>query len=195
MNRYRSSPESLHGNPPARQRGAVLIIGLVMLTVLVMIGLSYAQSSVMQERLAGNFKDLSIAFQSTEAGVRWPAAWIQSLGGNTLGRPFPCKGECDVTAQVLSAGMLPGRPVPGDDFWSTAKPFGADPGDNSDLGMSVPVVDTQPRFIIEQQFFRRDDLAGSPQKGVAFYRATALGTGLRENSDAVVRSVLAKRFE
>jgi Tfp pilus assembly protein PilX len=48
---------------------------------------------------------------------------------------------------------------------------------------------------MEQQYFRRDDLAGDPQKGLAYYRVTARGIGQRSNSDAVLRSVVAKRFE
>lgn len=180
---------------PARQGGAVMIIGLGLFVVLAVLGISYAQSGVMQEKLAGNFKDFSMAFQSAEAGLRWPAAWLQSLGGNTLSRPFPCQGQCDATAQVLEKGQLPNHPTPHDAFWSNTRPYGIDPSTDNNTGLSIPQVSQQPRFVIEQQFFRRDDLAGEPQKGIAFYRATAVGTGLRQNSDAVIRAVLAKRFE
>lgn len=195
MNRGRNKTDFRRSAMPRQQQGAVLVVGLVILVVLLLLGVSYAQSGVMQERLAGNFKDLSVAFQATEAGVRWPSAWVQSLGGRTLSRPFPCESECSVEAQVVARGNLPSRPEPGDDFWEISKSYGTDPGDNSSLSMSVPVVSTQPRFVIEQQYFRRDDLAGNPQKGVVFYRATAMGNGLRKNNDAVVRAVLAKRFE
>ena len=180
---------------PARQKGAVLLVGLGIFVVLALLGVTYAQSAIMQERLAGNFKDLSVAFQSAEAGTRWPSAWLQSLGGNTLSRPFPCRGSCDMTAQVFEVGELEHYPTPHDELWASARSFGTDPSNDEDLGVSLPVVDSQPRFVIEQQFFARDDLAGDPQKGVAFYRATSIGTGMRKNSDAIVRSVLAKRFE
>lgn len=186
-----------HSQPvlPSRQKGAVLLVGLVLLVTLTLLGVTYAQSAIMQEKLAGNFKDFSLAFQSAEAGTRWPSAWLQSLNGNTLVRPFPCIAECSSSDQVLGAAKLPARPSPEDAFWDTAWAFGDDPGTENSYGSTVPVVATQPKFVIEEQFFRRDDLAGDPQKGVAFYRATSLGTGLRKNSDAVVRSVLAKRFE
>ena len=180
---------------PSRQRGAVLVVGLIVLLVLLLLGLSYAQSGLMQGRMAGNMKDLSVAFQSSEAGLRWPAAWLQSLGGNTLSRPFPCVGECDASAKVLALGNVSSRPQPKDDFWEISKAFGVNPADNSDMGHSVPMVAAQPRFTIEQQYFRRDDLAGNPQLGVAYYRVTAMGKGKRSGSDSVVRAVLAKRFE
>ena len=184
-----------HVNFPARQRGAVLLVGLIVFVVLAMLGVTYAQSAIMQERLAGNLKDLSIAFQSAEAGTRWPSAWLQSLGGSTLSRPFPCSSNCGSGTQVLEIGQLPDQPTPHDSFWESTRIYGVDPSNGENLGMALPIEPSQPRFVIEQQFFRRDDLAGDPQKGVAFYRATSMGTGLRKNSDAVVRAVLAKRFE
>lgn len=180
---------------PVRQKGVVLVIGLMLLVVLAILAISYSHSALLQERLAGNFKDLSVAFQASEAGVRWPSSWLQSLEGSTLGRPFPCRSSCDSTAQVVEIGQLPTDPTPKDEFWESARSYGTDPGNDESLGQTLPVVTTQPKFVIEQQFFRRDDLAGDPQKGVAFYRATSLGTGLRKNSDAVVRTVLAKRYE
>ena len=91
---------------PARQKGEVLLVGLGIFVVLALLGVTYAQSAIMQERLAGNFKDLSVAFQSAEAGTRWPSAWLQSLGGNTLSRPFPCNfaqsGKSNTTNYLLS---------------------------------------------------------------------------------------------
>lgn len=190
---FNSGP--LQSRLPGRQKGAVLLVGLGIFVVLALLGVTYAQSAIMQERLAGNFKDLSVAFQSAEAGTRWPSAWLQSLGRNTLSRPFPCGGDCDSSAQVVVVGQFPSNPTPTDEFWGSARSFGVDPSTDESLGMSIPVVHTQPKFVIEQQFFRRDDLAGDPQNGVAFYRATSVGTGLRRSSDAVVSAVLAKRFE
>lgn len=195
MKPIRLTISMVRSGSPGRQKGAVLLVGLAILVVLAVLGISFSQSAIMQERLAGNFKDLSLAFQSSEAGVRWPSAWLQSLGGNTLSRPFACEGTCDSSAKVVKVGQFPSHPLPADSYWPSARGYGVDPNDDSDLGMSVPMVSSQPRFVIEQQYFRRDDLAGDPQKGVAFYRTTSLGTGQRNNSDAVVRSVLAKRFE
>ena len=180
---------------PIHQKGMVLIVGLVLLVVLSILAISYSQSALLQERLAGNFKDLSVAFQSSEAGVRWPAAWLQSLEASSLSRPFPCSTACDSTAQVVEVGQFPTNPTPKAEFWADARSYGIDPASDESLDVSLPVVKEQPKFVIEQQFFRRDDLAGDPQKGVAFYRTTSLGTGLRKNSDAIVRTVLAKRYE
>ncbi len=180
---------------PAHQRGAALLIGLVLIVVLILLSLSYTQSAIIQQRLAGNYKDISLAFQSSEAGARWGSAWLQSLGGGTLSRPFPCQSNCDNTSRVWLVGQYPSHPEPGDTFWASARIYGVDPADDINLGQHVPLVSSQPRFIMEEQYFRRDDLAGDPQIGVAYFRVGSLGNGRRQNSDSIVRTVVAKRFE
>lgn len=180
---------------PKRQQGAVLLVGLMVLVVLALLGVAYSQVSVIQERLAGNFKDLSIAFQSSESGNRWGMSWLQSLGGGVLSRPFPCDSDCDETTPVREVGYYPAHPSPKNSYWSDAGVYGIRPIDGEDMLYSVAMVHEQPKYVMEQQFFMRDDLAGDPQKGVAFYRVTAKGIGARSNSDAIISAVIAKRFE
>lgn len=168
---------------------------MLLMLVLIIIVVAASQTAIIQERLSGNFRDASVAFQAAEAGTRWSTSWLQSLGRNTLTRPFPCTGECDSTARVWEQGVYPASPGPKDELWAAAREYGTDPSDDSSLDVSVPLVYDQPAYIMEQQIFLRDDLAGEPHKGVAFYRVTARGIGERNNSTAIVRAVIAKRFE
>lgn len=177
------------------QRGAVLVVGLTLLVVLMILGVVAAQSAIIQQRIAGNFRDISLAFESAEAGTRWASAWLQSLGRTALSRPFPCGADCDNTSRVWEQGVYPSEPSPQDSIWEAARVYGINPSDDTDTLASVPLVHDQPGYIMEQQQFLRDDLAGDPQKGVAFYRVTSRGIGMRENSTAIVRAVMAKRFE
>jgi len=177
------------------ESGAVLLIGLLLLLVLIMLGLAASQSSIIQLKLSGNFQDLNRAFESAEAGNRWPSAWILSLGRTAVSRPFPCVDQCDTSSPVWQQGIYPSSPSPKDAIWESAREFGIDPTDDSDVAARVPEVHSQPKFIIEQQQFLRDDLAGNPHKGVAFYRITTTSTGSRVDTSAVVRAVVAKRFE
>jgi hypothetical protein len=48
---------------------------------------------------------------------------------------------------------------------------------------------------MEQQHFVRDDLAGPPFLGVAYYRVTSLGNGARTSSAAIVKALVAKRYQ
>lgn len=53
-----------------RQRGAVLYIALVLLIVLTLLGLASIGGTVLQERMAGNYRVQQLAFQNAEARLR-----------------------------------------------------------------------------------------------------------------------------
>lgn len=58
-------------NPLAhRQLGSALIVALIFLLLMTIIGTSAMQGSTMQERMAGNWRDWNLAFQSAEAALR-----------------------------------------------------------------------------------------------------------------------------
>lgn len=53
-----------------QQAGAVLPISLIMLLLLTLIGVTGSQVTGLQEKMAGNMRDQSIAFQAAEAALR-----------------------------------------------------------------------------------------------------------------------------
>lgn len=59
-------------NPVHRngQRGAVLVIALLFLTILTILGVTAMTSTTYEERLAGNARDAGTAFQAAEAALR-----------------------------------------------------------------------------------------------------------------------------
>ncbi|MEK8078890.1 pilus assembly PilX family protein [Pseudomonas sp. XK-1] len=60
-----------------KQKGAVLLLCLVMLLVLTMIGVSSMSSSTLQERMAGGARDYNQAFQAAEASLRVGEAYVR----------------------------------------------------------------------------------------------------------------------
>ena len=52
------------------QQGAALIVSLIILLVLTIIGVQSMESSVMEERMAGNFRDKRMAFEAAEAALK-----------------------------------------------------------------------------------------------------------------------------
>jgi len=52
------------------QRGSALIISLVILLVLTLIGITGMQTTVLEEKMSGNFRDKNIAFQAAESAMR-----------------------------------------------------------------------------------------------------------------------------
>lgn len=56
--------------PRARQQGISLMVVLILLVVMSVLGIAVLRSSGMQERMAANLYDRSLAFQTAEAALR-----------------------------------------------------------------------------------------------------------------------------
>lgn len=52
------------------QRGAVLVVALMFLVVLTLLALTSMSGTTLEERMAGQYRDLNFAFQAAEAGLR-----------------------------------------------------------------------------------------------------------------------------
>jgi Tfp pilus assembly protein PilX len=52
------------------QQGMALFMSLVMLLIITVLGLSSVQTTILQERMARNFRDVNLAFQSTESAIK-----------------------------------------------------------------------------------------------------------------------------
>ncbi len=70
---------AMTSNYPASQRGAVLIVSLLILLILTVIGVSSMQSSTLEEKMASNSRDRNIGFQSAETAMREAETYIESL--------------------------------------------------------------------------------------------------------------------
>jgi type IV pilus assembly protein PilX len=69
---------------PARgaraQRGAVLMVALMFLVILTMLALTSMTGTTLEERMAGQYRDLNLAFQAAEAGLRDAERDIYAVG-------------------------------------------------------------------------------------------------------------------
>lgn len=53
-----------------KQKGVVLIVSLVLLVLVTLISVSSMKNTILEEKMAGNFKDRNSAFQAAEAALR-----------------------------------------------------------------------------------------------------------------------------
>lgn len=196
------SPQRISPRQIKNQRGAALVLGMLLMLVMIMLGLTASGSAIMQEKIAGNFRDSSLAFQSTEAGARWGAAWLQSLGAATgQTRPFPCSSSC--TATVSSTIWTTNQYIPATFNWATnGWTYGQNPttagvisGYETNTVKKFLLVDSPPKFVLTEQFFDRDDLSSAQERGVVYYQVAARGVGQRANTERVISTLLAKRFQ
>ena len=83
-----------------QQRGAVLVVSLLLLLVMTLLALGASQTTRLQERMSAGMRDRDLAFESSEAGLRNGERIIDSLAV----APSPCtSGRC----QVYDRSILP----------------------------------------------------------------------------------------
>ena len=170
---------------PTSQRGAVLVVSLLVLLVMTILALSASQATRMQERMAGATRDMDIAFQASEAGLRNS----EELLGQLTTQPEPCSSA---GCQVYQLDVLPTdlRYQPKSWWDSHGRVF---MGGDDDLD----VVHEQPQAVIEEMAFVPDSLTvgqGAPT-GKTYYRVTSRGFGATDKAESVVQSTYTRRFQ
>lgn len=55
----------------SRQGGAALVVGLVLLVVMTLLGISAMRDTTLEEKMAGNLRDSNLAFQAAETALRY----------------------------------------------------------------------------------------------------------------------------
>lgn len=164
------------------QRGAVLIVALVLLLVLTVLGTASIRDTTMEERMAGNFRDYSAALEAAESALR--------------------TGEADVSNTSTFNGMA----FDGSDgtYEVTSASTSVDPQTGSNYGLGVAssvltyssklLVNAVPEYYIEQ--LPEIDLPGSnlvigtqnkPPR-VQYHRITAKGYGTSPNTEVILQS-------
>ena len=78
--RYSNNMQKMRRTPKlasrCRQKGAVLIFCLVFLAILTMLGVSGMESTILEERMSGNMRDYTLAFQAAESALKNAEAWL-----------------------------------------------------------------------------------------------------------------------
>lgn len=180
----------------SQQSGAVLVVSLLLLLVMTVLALGASQSTRMQERMAGNARDIDIAFQAAEAGLRAGERFIDDP--TLVAAPVPCStAPCDVYELGVLTELVDktyeDHAFEDDSWWSThAKAYTGDETISGD-GLAA----NEPEYYLEELEEVTDSLTipptGPPPSRV-FYRVTARGTGGTEAARAVLQSTYARRF-
>ena len=167
----------------AKQDGAVLIIALVMLLILTLLGVSVMESSVVEERMAGNNLDRNIAFQTAEASLRAGEAFVAGLGN----RPEPIDGASSGSVSILGK-VPPGTP----NWWTKSEAWWDDNG--TEYNEEFAGTRKKPRYVIEE-YDQVCDGAVDPtvRQCKIIYRVTAIAWGER-NSTVLLQSLYARRY-
>jgi type IV pilus assembly protein PilX len=180
-----------------RQSGTALITCLLLLLVLTVLGIVMMRTSVMQERMAGNTRDLNMALQGGEAGLRSGEAVRAALPSVPIPVPSPatpCTPVCDI-------GVLPIAVTDTAQFdWTNANNAtkygqGGVAASLSGAAGSGKLND-EPRYTLEYAGFMPDgpESAQTWSDGRVVFQVTSRSTGGSGMTNTVVRSTYARRF-
>ena len=196
------------------ERGAVLIVALLFLVMLTMLGITAMTGTTMEERMAGNARDNSVAFQAAEAALRdarrdlgsWPepdrphlrnlpTGWALNVanfgvnfGNGTCNNAGATQGLC--LPAVYTGGenaQLPAVPAGHSFTGAPSVTYGQFTG-----APQIQGVSQQPRYLIELFCLVRHDegLSGAPHCN--FFRITAVGYGASPNTTVTLQEIIAK---
>lgn len=172
------------------QNGSVLIISLLFLLVLTLIGVSAMQSTSLEEKMAGNARGGTLAFQAAEAALRNGESWV--MGIDLYSPPTPVSTcPSGTTCELWEADEPESYPEAQALAWwqNTGREYGA-AGAQEFTGLA-----SDPHFLVE---YLRYDPAGdilnanerARQIGPHFYRVSAAGFGPRTSTQRVLQSTV-----
>jgi len=156
-----------------------LIVSLMMLVVMTILAISAVTTTTMQEKMAGNIRNIHLSFQSAEAVLR---------AGETVANTMVQGVAYDGTNGLYSASNYGDANFP---IWEWE---GAPAINWQDITTAVPLVVTQPQYIVEDYgLVTRDDncefdVTALATCFISIYRVTARGWGLNENAKTVLQS-------
>ncbi|RZL14979.1 MAG: hypothetical protein EOO89_15280 [Pedobacter sp.] len=177
---------------PSKQRGVVLIIGLIMLLLLTVIGMAAVRGTSMQEQMAGNMRDHNLAFQSAEAALR---AGEEVLNGVSL--PSFSGTVTGYYTDLNQASPYHPRP----NTWTAAN-WNAWSVQLAANTISQIAVNQQPRYVIERlsvpaSSFNQGSCIDFECKAKVpdpiYYRITSRGIGGTTDSEVMVQSTFADK--
>ena len=169
----------------SRQKGATLIVCMIILVVITFLGVGSIQDTTLEEKMAGNMKNRNTAFQAAESALRDAEDFIDSLtitssfnGSNGL------LGENDTEPDYFT-----------DSTWTAS---------SSIASINLNNVKTAPRYIIkyvvendidENSGLNIEDYSESTAGStVTVFKIISRGTGSTDSAKVVLQTYYGKRF-
>ena len=141
-----SQPSTLRNISSRRlQRGAALIVALILLIVITLVGLAAIGTTILQNKAASNQYDRQVAFQSAEAAMRVATALIPN-------NPGLIARNCQTGGTVCQANPFTDATLPAGSIHTvTANPAsGGSSGSASATTFTASAVAAmQPQYVIE----------------------------------------------
>lgn len=99
------------------QRGAALIVGLIMLLLLTLIGVAGMRDTLLQEKMAGNMRDRELALQAAESALRAAETKAGALTEPTFNNTNGMYDLNTTAGQTAMARVKSSVPISEQAFW------------------------------------------------------------------------------
>ena len=179
-----------------RQKGITLIVGLILLLVMTMLGLTAVQVTTQQERMAGNLRDRNIAFQAAESALReGESALIRCVIDFSGNGAYDVEANIvDVEANIVAASTAEWTE---DRSWTEDSSFLFDDFDDACTEPKTHSAFFQavaaPRFFLERQPpVGGASLETGVPKTMEVFKVTSRGVGGSEAAVVVLQSSFKK---
>jgi type IV pilus assembly protein PilX len=178
--------------PAVHQRGAVLIVGMIMLLLLTLLGVAGMRDTLLQEKMTGNMRDREMAFQAAESALREAEGRIKGANKLTMTGNAGLYSRAqlsDLYRTISSAAVSEAK------YWAAYDTGWSGTASAAYSGTALPGVAAQPRYVIEQLPGALSAVTGSQNAGtttgvtVTDYRITARGVGLTTAAVVILQSV------
>lgn len=155
------------------QRGATLIVALILLLILTLVGVAGMQDTTLQEKMVGNMRDRNLAFQAAEASLRAGEKYLQAA-------TVPAFNNSGGLINSSYTGLSAGDPA----FWDSY-PWASN---SRAYSTTFSELTAAPRYVVEEVPTKMSPIGESMKFGILkeikSYRVTARASG--GTTDAVV---------
>lgn len=163
-----------------KQSGAVLAVGLIMLLIMTLLGITSMGTTNLEEKMAGNTRDRAIAFQAAESALRQGESIVQA-NWSSLTFDTSCTGgfcDCSSTSTICPEYWTDSTL----DVWNTGSR-------HNKYTDTINNVSSQGKYIIEYLGAYEqplDPVCNTCPKD--YYRITAVGYGMSPGATVMLQS-------
>lgn len=199
------------------QSGAALIMSLLLLTVMTLVSVTAMQSTLLEEKMAGNTRDRQLSFEAAEAAIHAAEQYLQTNTFISTNYTDTCTGglctrrEDDAAYVNTAAPGDPGWVDPRWDLNGALNVWADGSGRYREYGVSLAETFQKPRYIIEFAGYVPVDSSVTPtstppewyptavlptgswqSEWAELYRITALGYGGTPNARTMIQTMYSK---
>lgn len=153
-----------------RQQGVALLVGLIMLLVLTILGVTAIRTTTQQGTMSAAVQQQTQTFQAAEAAIR--SFMVQFCGGGTCEQPPP-DGGAQILARAISNSFQVKPPAP---------------------ATQTPTLGSGLNASANLLYLRKIAAEGSSFNKSAFYEFTITSTATQQNTGAQATHLQGIRF-